>query len=131
VGGHDLRAQGAADALVAWWEPGGGAGPAILLGGAGVDGAVAIAAVGAGDPRVIVGAVLGDDARIALLDGGAAGHAWQVGGPGREEITALAAIPGGFVAGVAHTAGVQLGGAALAAPHDGLSGAALVVRAVR
>jgi hypothetical protein len=143
VGGRDLLAQGAADALVAWWDPGGAAGPAILLGGAGFDGATAIAAAGA---RVIVGAffagalrageravsaVAGDDALIVALDGGAVTGAWHAGGAGREEIAALAAVPGGFVAGVAHTAGARVGGAALAAPRDPLAGAAVVVRPVR
>ena len=143
VNGLDLKAQGAADALVAWWEPGGAAGPAILLGGPGFDGASAIAAAG---DRVVVGAffsdtlqagaraiaaVAGDDALLVALDGGAVVEAWPAGGPGREEIAALAALPGGFVAGLAHTAGARVGDAALAAPRDPLAGAALVVRPVR
>ena len=48
-----------------------------------------------------------------------------------EEITALAAIPGGFVAGVAHTAAAQLDGTALRAPADPMSGAAILIRPVR
>lgn len=128
VHGRALHARGPADALIAWWEPGGAAGPAILLGGAGLDGASAIAAVG---DRVVVGAFAGDDARIVALDGGAVVDAWPAAGAGREEIVALAAVPGGFVAGVAHTAGARIGAATIAAPRDPLAGAALVVRPVR
>ena len=143
VGGRDLRAQGAADALVAWWSADGAPGPALLLGGRGFDGAAAITAAG---DRVVVGvffagalragdrelaAVGGDDALLVALDGAAVVGAWPAGGPGREEIAALAAVPGGVVAGVAHTAGVRVDGASLAAPADPLAGAALVVRAVR
>jgi hypothetical protein len=143
VNGLDLRAQGAADALVAWWDQDGAAGPALLLGGAGFDGASAIAAAG---DRVIVGvffsgalragertvtAVGGDDALLVALDGATVVDAWPAGGPGREEIAGLAALPGGFVAGLAHTAGARVGDAALAAPRDPLAGAAVVVRPVR
>jgi hypothetical protein len=134
VGGRDLRAQGEADALVAWFGEGGAPGPAILLGGGGFDGAAAIAAAG---DRVVVGAFLagaffaGADAQLVALDGGAVVEAWPAGGAGREEIAALGAVPGGFVAGVAHTAGVSLGGASLPAPRDPLAGAAVVVRPVR
>ena len=52
--------------------------------------------------------------------------AWPVSGDGREEITALAAHPGGFVAGIAHTAAATVGGDALPAPRDPMSGAAIV-----
>jgi hypothetical protein len=143
VDGRDLRAQGAADALVAWWGADGAPGPALLLGGWGFDGAAAITAAG---DRVVVGvffagalragdreiaAAGGDDALLVALDGGTVIAAWPAGGPGREEIAGLAAVPGGFVAGVAHTAGVRVDGAALPAPADPLAGAALVVRAVR
>jgi hypothetical protein len=128
VGGRDLVAPAAGSALIAWWERGGAAGPAILLGGGGGGGAAAIAAVG---DRVVVGAFSGDDARLVALDGGAVVEAWPVGGAGREEIPALAAVPGGFVAGVAHTGDLRVGAAALAAPRDPLAGAALIVRAVR
>jgi hypothetical protein len=143
VGGRDLRAQGAADALVAWLGADGAPGPALLLGGPGFDGAAAITAAGG---RVVVGvffagalragdreiaAVVGDDALLVALDGATVVGAWPAGGPGREEIAALAAVPGGFVAGVAHTAGVRVDGAALPAPADPLAGAALVVRPVR
>ena len=105
VGGRDLRAQGAADALVAWWDRGGAAGPAILLGGAGLDGATAIAAVG---DRVVVGGFSGDGALLAALDGGAVVQTWPADGAGREEIAALAPVPGGFIAGVARAAGARL-----------------------
>ena len=74
----------------------------------------------------------GDDAFLAELDlAGTVAQAWPVGGEGREEITALAAIPGGFVAGVAHTAAAQLDGTALRAPADPMSGAAILIRPVR
>jgi hypothetical protein len=143
IGGRDLLAQGTADALVAWWDRGGAPGPALLLGGAGFDGATAIAAAG---DRVIAGGFFagalragdrelrslgGDDALIVALDGGAVAGVWHAGGAGREEIAALAAVPGGFVAGLAHTAGAQLDDAILAAPRDPLAGAAVVVRPVR
>ncbi|HWU87908.1 MAG TPA: hypothetical protein VN253_11565, partial [Kofleriaceae bacterium] len=145
VNGRDLLAQGPADALVAWWEPDGAAGPAILIGGGGFDGASAIAAVG---DRVIVGgffsgalraggstgraleAIAGDDALLVALDGGAVVDLWPAGGEGREEIAALAAVPGGFVAGIAHTAGARFGGERLRPPADGASGAAIIVRPV-
>ena len=143
VGGRDLRAQGPADALVAWWERDGAAGPSLLVGGAGFDGASAIAAAG---DRVIVGgffsgalragdraiaAVAGDDALLVALDGGAVVGAWPAGGEGREEIAALAAVPGGFIAGIAHTAGARFDGARLHPPGDAAGGAAIVVRPVR
>ncbi len=143
VGGRDLLAQGTADALVAWWEPGGAPGPALLLGGAGFDGATAIAAAG---DRVLVGAffagalragdrpvraLAGDDPLIVALDGGAVAGAWHAGGAGREEVAALAAVPGGFVAGIAHTAGARIGDEVLAAPRDPAAGAAVVVRPLR
>ncbi len=128
AGGRALIAEGPADALVAWFGEGGAPGPAILLGGGGFDGAAAIAAVG---DRVVVGAFFADDARIVALDGGAVVAEWPAGGPGREEIVALHAVPGGFVAGVAHTAGARIGGDALAAPREPLAGAGVVVRPVR
>jgi hypothetical protein len=143
VNGRDLIAQGPADALVAWWERDGAAGPAVLVGGAGFDGAAAIAAAG---ERVVVGgffagalragthaltAVAGDDALLVALDNGAVVDAWPAGGEGREEIAALAGVPGGFVAGLAHTAGARVGAERLRAPSDGTSGAAIVVRPVR
>lgn len=144
VGGIDLVAQGDADGLVAWWTKAGVAKQAILLGGADFDGLRAISA--SGDRVVVAGffsgtislgkrtlsAGGGDDAFLAALDpSGAITQSWQVGGPGREEITALAGVPGGFIAGVAHTAAASIAGSDLPAPKDPMTGAALVVRPVR
>jgi len=143
VGGLDLVARGAADGMVAWWAADGAPGPAVLLGGADFDGLRAIAAAGdhviaggffsgalrLGDRALTAGG--GDDAFLAELDaGGNVVQAWPVSGDGREEITALTAIPGGFVAGVAHTAAATIDHDALPAPRDPLSGAAIVVRPV-
>jgi hypothetical protein len=144
VGGGDLVANGLADGLVAWWAKGGARGAAVLIGGADFDGLRAIAA--AGDHVIVAGfysgslrlgdhslvAAGGDDAFLAELD--AAGRviaAWPISGDGREEVTALTAIPGGVVAGVAHTAAARVGSDALPSPHDPLSGAAIVVCPVR
>jgi len=144
LGSADLVANGAADGLVAWWASDGEAGPAVLIGGADFDGLRAIAA--AGDHALVGGffsgairlgtraltAGGGDDAFLAELD--ASGNvvaAWPVSGDGREEVTALTAIPGGFVAGIAHTAAATVGSDVLPAPRDPLSGAAIVVRPVR
>jgi hypothetical protein len=144
VGGVDLVASGPADGLVAWWAAGGTAGAQVLIGGADFDGLRAIAAAGA---HIVVGgfysgslklgdravtAAGGDDAFLAELDAsGAVVESWPVSGPGREEVTALAAIPGGFVAGIAHTAAASVGSDSLPAPRDPMSGAAIVVRPVR
>jgi len=144
VGGIDLVAQGLADGLVAWWANDGTASHAILLGGPDFDGLRTITAVG---ERIIVGGFYsgamrlgdraiaaggGDDAFLAALDArGAVVDRWEVGGVGREEVTALAAVPGGFIAGVAHTAAANVAGATLPAPKDPLGGAAIVVRPVR
>ena len=144
VGGIDLVAHGDADGLVAWWTLAGVAKHALLLGGPDFDGLRAIAA--SGDRVVVAGffsgalslgkrtlaAGGGDDAFIAALDShGAVTESWQVGGPGREEVTALVGIPGGFLAGIAHTAAASVGGADLPAPKDPMGGAAIVVRPVR
>lgn len=144
VGASDLVASGPADGMVAWWVPGGVAGAAVLIGGADFDGLRAIAAVG--DHVVVAGfysgalrlgdrsltAAGGDDAFLAELDAsGAVVEAWPVGGEGREEVTALAAIPGGFVAGIAHTADARLGAESLPPPRDPMGGAAILVRSVR
>jgi outer membrane protein assembly factor BamB len=143
VGSSQLEAQGAADGLLAWLQADGEKGPAILVGGLDFDGINAIAA--ADDGRVLVGGFFsgamrlgprtlsaggGDDSFIALFDASSDVEAsWQVGGEGREEVVGLAAIPGGFVAGVAHTASAKIdGGPALPAPADPLTGAALIVR---
>jgi outer membrane protein assembly factor BamB len=143
VGGADLVVSGPADGLVAWWTPSGAAANATLIGGADFDGLRAIAP--AGDHVVVGGfysgslrlgaqalaAAGGDDAFLAELDpGGSVIRAWPVSGEGREEITALAAIPGGFIAGVSHTAATTIGPDTLPAPADPLSGAAIVIRPV-
>lgn len=142
VGGVDIVARGPADGLVAFWGRDGGVGNAVALGGSGFDGTRAIVAVG--DHVVVAGffegTVLlgseshksggGDDGFLAELDGSTIVRTWMIAGAGREEVTALSAVPGGFIAGVAHTAGVTIDGAALPAPQDPLSGAAIVVRAL-
>jgi hypothetical protein len=140
----DLVADGPGDGMVLWWSPAGVPGGSIVLGGAEFDGLRAIAAVG--DRVVAAGfysgsiklggqvwtAAGGDDAFVVALDAtGRIAQAWPVTGEGREEITAIAAIPGGFVAGIAHTAAARIAGAALPAPRDPLSGAALVVVPIR
>jgi len=144
VGGVDLVAHGDADGLVAWWSKAGVPRHAMLLGGSDFDGIRAIASTG---DRIVVagffsGAIQlgnrpleaggGDDAFIAALDTkGTVTEVWQIGGPGREEVTSLVGIPGGFLAGIAHTAAASIEGADLPAPKDPMSGAAIVVRPVR
>jgi hypothetical protein len=144
VGPIELVAGGAADGLVAWWGAGGSVLQAVRLGGADFDGLRAIARAGEhvvvagfysgsiqlGDRTLSAGG--GDDAFVAELDAtGAVAQSWSVGGDGREEVTALAAIPGGFVAGIAHTAAARIDDAALPPPADPMSGAAIAVRPVR
>ena len=144
IGGSELAAAGPADGLVAWWGPGGTLLNAVLLGGPDFDGLRAI--VPAGERLVVAGfysgsirlggraltAGGGDDGFLAEVDlSGSVAQAWPAGGEGREEVTALAAIPGGFVAGVAHTARAVLDGIALPAPADPMSGAAILIRPVR
>ena len=120
LAGRDLTTRGPADGLVAWFSPAGDPGAATIVGGAEFDGLRGIAAV---DDRVVVagffaGAVTlgkrtldangGDDAFLVQVN--AAGEletSWHAGGPGREEITALTEVPGGFVAGVSHTAALR------------------------
>ncbi|MEP6866623.1 MAG: hypothetical protein ABJE66_38775 [Deltaproteobacteria bacterium] len=139
--GKDLAARGDGDGLVAWFSPAGVPGATTILGGTGFDGLRAIAAV---DDRVVVagffhGALAlgkrlidsssGDDSFLAVVDaGGGIENSWHVGGPGREEITALSAVPGGFVAGIAHTAELAIDDVKLAAPADPASGAAVIGR---
>jgi hypothetical protein len=141
VGSVELAAQGAGDGLVVWYGEGGEPRATALVGGFDFDGLRSIAAVG---DVIVVGGFFsgqlrlgartltaggGDDAFIAALDGsGSVIDGWHVGGPGREDIAALSAIPGGFVAGVAHTAAANIEGAEVPAAKDPLSGAALVVR---
>ncbi len=142
VGGNELTARGAADGLVVWIEPAGEKGAARLLGGTDFDGTSAVAARGergyvagffSGAMRLgnrTMSAGGGDDSYVAAIGpDGEVIASWQVGGEGREEIVGLAAIPGGFVAGVAHTAvAVVDGGPRLPAPADPMTGAALIVR---
>lgn len=143
VGGVDLHAQGDADGVVAWWTKDGAASHAVLIGGIDFDGLRAITAVGErivvagffsgslrlGDRTLTAGG--GDDAFITALDPhGSILESWQVGGAGREEVTSLAAVPGGFVAGIAHTAAANIAGAELPSPKDPMSGAALIIRAL-
>jgi len=141
LGERELTARGSADGLVAWFSPAGEPGAATLIGGKEFDGLRAIAAV---DDRVVVagffsGAVAlgkrpldahgGDDG--FLVDVNAAGEletAWHAAGPGREEITALSSVPGGFVAGIAHSAALQFEDDHLPAPADPASGATVVGR---
>ncbi|MGE5185504.1 MAG: hypothetical protein ACM31C_25745 [Acidobacteriota bacterium] len=142
VGPAELVAQGTADGLVAWLTPEGEKGPAQLVGGTEFDGTSAVASRGerayvggffAGSMQLAgrsLSATGGDDAYVAAVTpDGDVEAAWQLGGEGREELVGLAAIPGGFVAGVAHTAATAFdGGPALPAPADPMTGAALVVR---
>lgn len=144
VGGADLVAQGDADGVIGWWSPVGAASHAVLIGGADFDGIRGITAVGdrivvagffSGQLRLgdrVLAAGGGDDSFVAAFDEhGAVLDGWQIGGAGREEITAIASVPGGFVAGVAHTAAADLAGASLPAPTDPMAGGALIVRPVR
>ena len=144
VGGIDLVAHGDADGLVAWWTKAGMASHAMLIGGPDFDGLRAISATG---NRILVAGFFsgeiqlgtrtlkaggGDDAFVAALDtSGAITESWQIGGSGREEITAIVGVPGGFLAGIAHTAAVSIGGTDLPAPKDPMGGSAIVVRPVR
>jgi hypothetical protein len=144
VGGTDLVVNGAADGLVAWWSPDGSPGAAVLLGGAELDGLRAITPLG--DHVVVAGsyagtlplgghelhATGGDDAFFAeLASPGTVVRAWPISGAGREEVTALISQPGGFLAGVAHTADARIGNDTLPSPADPMAGAALVVRGAR
>jgi len=142
MGSTELVAMGDADGAVAWWSKDGTPGPAVQLGGAEFDGVRAIAAVG---KRIVVGGFFsgtirlnqqhltaggGDDAYVVAFENGTVVKVWPVTGEGREEVAALAAVPGGFVAGVTHTARAEIEGAQLPAPKDPVSGAALVIRPV-
>jgi outer membrane protein assembly factor BamB len=141
LGGADLVANGPADGLVAWWLPDGSPGATLVLGGTELDGLRAITA--AGDHVVVAGfysgslrlgdrtltAGGGDDAfLVELAATGTVVHAWPVTGDGREEITALASLPGGVIAGIAHTAAARIGNDTLPSPADPMSGAAIVQR---
>jgi hypothetical protein len=141
VGGADLAARGTADGVVAWWSDSGAPGAAVLVGGLDFDGLRGI--VAAGDRVVVSGffsgkirlgeralsAGGGDDAFIAELDAtGRIVESWPVSGDGREEVVQLAPLPGGFIAGVTHTAGAQIDSAPLAMPKDPMAGAAIAIR---
>ena len=140
IGSTELVTMGDGDGAVAWWTKDGLPGPAVQLGGAEFDGVRSIVAVG---KRIVVGgffsgtiklaqqrltAAGGDDAYLAAFENGVPAGLWPVTGEGREEVAALGAMPGGFVAGVTHTARAKVDDAELPAPKDPLSGAALVVR---
>lgn len=140
---HELVVGGPSDGLLVWFGRDGAAGPAIPLGGEALDGLQAIVATG---DRIVVGGFYagtiklgkqaivadgGDDAFVAAFDGARVTGVWPIGGPGREEIAGLAAVPGGFVAGIAHTAAVKIDGQPLASPKDPAAGAGVIVRGVR
>lgn len=142
LGGRSYTARGPADGLVAWFSPDGEPVSVAQLGGAELDGLRGIVAVG---DRVVVGGffsgtlplagqslhAIGDDAFLALLDGGKDLGAWPITGDGREDIVALSPIPGGFIAGVAHTSAAKVDSSSLPSPADPLAGFAVVVRGVR
>jgi hypothetical protein len=143
MGSTELVARGDADGAIGWWTKDGVPGAAVQLGGAEFDAVRGLVAVGDG---VVVAGVFsgtlridqrtftaggGDDAYLAAFENGVATRVWPVTGDGREEVAALAPVPGGFVAGITHTARAEVGGASLPAPKDPLSGAALVIRPVR
>jgi outer membrane protein assembly factor BamB len=141
LGGRDLGTRGPADGLVAWFSPAGEPGSTTIIGGSEFDGLRAIATV---DDRVVVAGffsgtlALGKRSLTAsggadsfLVDVNAAGEletSWHAAGPGREEITSLSAVPGGFVAGIAHTSALKFEEANVPAPQDPSSGATLVGR---
>jgi hypothetical protein len=141
VGGADLAARGTADGLVAWWADGGAPGAAVLVGGLDFDGLRGIIPAGG---RVVVSGFFsgkihlgeralsaggGDDAFVAELDAtGRIVQSWPITGEGREEVVQLAPVPGGFIAGIAHTAAAQVDGAPLAMPKDPMTGAAIAIR---
>ncbi|NVB79478.1 MAG: hypothetical protein HOV81_13870 [Kofleriaceae bacterium] len=140
-GSSQLVTQGAGDGIVVWYGESGDKGAAVALGGFDFDGLRAITSVG---DTIVVGGFFsgqlnlggrsslaggGDDAFIAALDGsGTVITSWLVSGAGREEVTALAPIPGGFVAGIAHTAAASIDDEPLPAPKDPMAGSALIVR---
>lgn len=139
VGSAEFIALGEADGAVAWWSQDGVPGGAVQLGGMELDSVRGITAVGT---KIVVGGVYagamkiggekltaagGDDAYLAAFENGAFVDAWPVTGSGREEIAALASVPGGFIAGIAHTEAVSVAGGTLPAHKDG---AGIVVRAL-
>ncbi len=138
----DHLVRGPSDGLLAYFDAKGSPGPAIPLGGEALDGLTAITAVG---DRIVVGGFYagtlkigthtitanGDDAFLAAFDGATVTSVWEVAGAGREEIAALSSVPGGFIAGIGHTAGAKFDGQTLAPPKDPASGAGVIVRGVR
>ncbi len=138
----DLLVRGPSDGLLVFFDNTGSPGAAIPIGGEALDGLHAITAAG---DRIVVGGfyagsltlgkttltATGDDAFLAAFDGTTVTAVWPVAGDGREEIAALSSIPGGFVAGVSHTATAKVDGQALASPKDPASGAGVIVRGVR
>jgi hypothetical protein len=142
LAGAAVVPKGDGDGLLVWFGDGGEIGTSVLVGGNDFDGITAIAAVA---DRVVIGGFFrdelqlgdrvlnsfgSDDAFLAALDENGTVHtSWHVAGAGREEITALHAVPGGFVAGIAHTADLGVDDAKLAAPVDPMTGAAIIVRA--
>jgi hypothetical protein len=142
IGSTELIAMGDADGAVAWWSKDGVPGPVVQLGGPDFDGVRSIVAVG---DRVVVSGFFsgtikldqrkltaggGDDAYLAAFENGSIAAVWAVTGEGREEVAALSAMPGGFIAGVTHTARAEIEGAQLRSPKDPMAGAALVIRPV-
>ncbi|MEJ7601054.1 MAG: hypothetical protein WKG01_24335 [Kofleriaceae bacterium] len=139
--GKDLVTRGPSDGLVAWYGLDGAPGAAFLIGDLDADGLHAITAV---DDRIVIGGFFagtvnlggaqlrahGDDAFVAVLDGREVVDVVHIAGAGREELVALAAVPGGFAAGIAHTAGFSIAGATPPAPRDPARGAAIVVQPV-
>lgn len=138
----DYAVRGPSDGVLVYYDRKGSPGPAIPLGGDALDGLHAITAAG---ERIVVGgfyagsmrigtqtiSASGDDAFLASFDGARVTGVWAVAGDGREEIVALAPVPGGFVAGIGHTAAAKFDGRVLASPKDPASGAGVVVRGVR
>lgn len=144
VGSAQLVTQGEGDGVLVWFNERGEPGAAVLVGGLDFDGLRDITSAGdkviaggffsgsikLGDRALTAGG--GDDSFIAAFDhNGTVATVWHVGGDGREEITALSTIPGGFIAGVAHTAAAAIDDAKLPAPTDPMRGSALVVRGLR
>ena len=148
LGDRELEVRGAADGLVAWYSPAGALGASTLIGGTDFDGLRAITAI---DDRVVVAGFFrgtlalgthtldaggGDDSFLVTVNAtGQLEKAWHLAGTGREEITALTPIPGGFVAGIAHTAALVIASPGspgdedtLPAPSDPTSGAAVISR---
>jgi outer membrane protein assembly factor BamB len=141
MAGSPLVPRGTGDGLVVWYGNGGELGASVLVGGNDFDGIRSIAAIG---NEAIIGGFFsgtlqiadrtftaggGDDSFVAALDAaGTVTTAWQVGGSGREEITSLQAMPGGFVAGVAHTGDAAIDDVKLPAAPAGTVASTLMIR---